>query len=134
MTTTNHHHRHHLALFSILAATVLSACQPGWVNPFVGTGGAGTTTSTSNDRAAALTYPTGVVAVPGGGFFVYDAGTCAIYRESAGTTTPYAGTPGTCGESGDEGPASAATLDNSPSVDPNTKSVLHGPGSDQPTP
>lgn len=134
MPTTTRRRGRPLAVFGILAAALLSACQPGWVNPFVGTGGAGTTTGASDDHAAALTYPTGVVAAPDGGFYVYDSGTCAIYREQAGTTTPIAGIPGTCGGTGDGGAATAATLDNSLAVDPNTEAVLHGPHNDVSTP
>jgi hypothetical protein len=118
-------------LFTVVA---LASCEAGWVNRFAGDGTAGTTTATVPDGQARFTYPTGIVAIPSGGFYIYDAAACAIYQESQGEISVYAGTPGTCGNSGDGGMATQAELDNSTSADPNTQSVVHGPGKDAPTP
>jgi len=128
------HHPIRQVVFGVVALLALTSCDAGWVNPFVGSGTNGTTNATVPDSQAELTTPTGVVAAPGGGFYEYDSTACAIYRESGGETSVFAGTPGTCGNTGDGGPANAATLDNSPSTDPATRTILRGPGSDAPTP
>ncbi len=121
------------AAFGVVAVLTLASCDPGWVNPFVGSGTAGTTTVTVPDAQAQLTTPTGVAAPPGGGFYVYDSTACAIYREQGRQTSVFAGTPGTCGNSGDGGAATSATLDNAPSHT-GGKTPLHGPGYDLETP
>lgn len=93
---------------------VAAACEPGWMNPLVGTGdGSGTTPGTEVVSAeASLQTPTAVAVRPGGGFYVYDSTACAIYQESgAGATSVYAGTPGSCGTSGDGGAAAEAQID-----------------------
>lgn len=98
-----------VAVLALLAA----ACQPGWVNPFVGTGdGSGTTPGVTEaaNFTVSLQQPTSVVAIPGGGFYVYDASACAIYRVMNEASTLYAGTPNSCGFSGDGGPATDAQL------------------------
>lgn len=134
LSSNRKHRPFWLVALGFFAIVALASCEAGWVNPFAGDGTAGTTTGTVADAQARFTDPTGVVAIPGGGFYVYDAATCAIYKESQGQTSLYAGTPGTCGYSGDGGAANAATLDNSPSVDPSARTSLHGPGHDSPTP
>lgn len=95
-------------------ALVAAACQPGWTDPLVGSGdGSGTTPGSSGvaKTEVALAKPTSVVAIPGGGFYVYDVDACAIYKQSNdGKTSLYAGTPGTCVNSGDGGPATEAAL------------------------
>jgi hypothetical protein len=132
---TNRHHRPFaLAALGLVAIAALASCEAGWVNPYAGSGSAGTTTDTVPAAQARFTDPTGVVANPGGGFYVYDAGTCTIYRESDGQVSVYAGTPGTCGDSGDGVQATTATLDNTMSVDTDARTAVHGPGHDTSTP
>ena len=90
-----------LAVVLVATTALLGACQPGWTGPFVGTGdGTGTVPGETNPPNAqvSLRNPRGVVA------------TCAIYQVAHDTTSVYAGTPGTCGDSGDNGPATAAHL------------------------
>jgi hypothetical protein len=128
------HHPFRIVALGLFAVVALASCEVGWINPLAGDGSAGTTTGTVADAQARFTDPTGVVAIPGGGFYVFDAATCAIYKESRGQTSVYAGTPGTCGDSGDGGPATSATLDNSPSFDGVARTSSHGPGTDTPTP
>lgn len=124
-----------LVALGMFAVVVLASCDPGWVNPIAGDGTAGVTTGMVAQAHARFTDPTGVVAIPGGGFYVYDAATCAIYRDdSQRQVSVYAGTPGTCGNSGDGGLATAATLDNSPAADSTTHTSLRGPGHDARTP
>ena len=102
-----------LAVVLVATTALLGACQPGWTGPFVGTGnGTGTVPGATNPPNAqvSLQNPRGVVAIPGGGFYVWDEAACAIYKVANDTTSVYAGTPGTCGDSGDNGPATAARL------------------------
>jgi hypothetical protein len=133
-TSLRKHRSSKLVALAVIAVAALAGCDAGWVGSLAGSGTAGTSTGTVVDSQAQFTAPTGVVAIPGGGFYVYDAATCAIYKESHGQTSVYAGTPGTCGYSGDGGSALDATLDSSPSTDPSTKTVLHGPNHDVATP
>lgn len=52
-----------------------------------------------------------VLAIPGGGFYIVDTGACEIDRiDTTGAKTVVAGT-GTCGFSGDGGPATSAKID-----------------------
>ena len=104
-----------LRIVALVATTALvAACQPGWTNPYVGSGdGTGSIPGATSPANAdvSLQTPTSVVAIPAGGFFVYDSTRCAIYRVSGSTTGLYAGTPGTCGDAGDGGPATQAEID-----------------------
>ncbi len=92
-------------------AALLAACKPGTVTTFVGTSdGSGTVPgATSPDPAGtSLDQPSAVVAIPGGGAYVYDRGRCQIY-EVHSTVSLFAGT-GTCGDTGDGGPALSAEI------------------------
>ncbi len=108
--------RLHVAVALFATTVLVAACEPGFVTTFAGTGNnSGTLPSATVSpvsSSARLQQPTSVVAVRGVGFYVYDATACAVYRvNNNGTTSLYAGTPGTCGDAGDGGPATNAQID-----------------------
>ena len=109
----------------VVAAAALvvtaGACQPGWVNAMIGSGdgtGAAPGTVGAPYQSASLQQPTGVASGPDGSVYVYDSGKCAVYRMSGDTLSLYAGTPGSCGNSGNGGPATSAQIDAGISVVP----------------
>ena len=92
-------------------AIVATACDPGKVTPTVGTGASGNTGDGGPATDATFQAPGGIVAIPGGGYYVVDDTACVIRKVDAdGTITTVAGT-GTCGYSGDGGPAMSAEID-----------------------
>ena len=100
-------------------ATVLAAAGLAAPGAWAGTGfaftAAGTSGGLSGDggpaTAAQLAFPSGVAALPGGGYLVADTSNHRIRHVGAdGTITTVAGTSE--GDSGDGGPATAAQLDN----------------------
>lgn len=102
---------------SALGVVVLcvAACDPGWVNPVVGTGdgsgilpGAGAVAVANED--VALASPLVISALSGGGLLVYENDSCTIMKVLKATTTRFAGT-GTCGHTGDGGPAIDAEIE-----------------------
>jgi len=106
----------------MLALVALSAaCQPGFVNPVVGSGPPGSTGDGGGALDATLTTPTKLAVAPDGDVAVVDASTCAIRRISGGTISTVAG-DGTCGYSGDGGPAVDAQ------IQPQPESISHGSG------
>lgn len=89
---------------------LVTACQPGALLPIAGTGTAGSSGDGGPATAATFRQPGGVLAVPEGGFYVVDGGACVIrHVDAAGTISTVAGN-GTCGYSGDHGPATAAAI------------------------
>ncbi len=89
---------------------VATACDPGKVTPVAGTGASGNTGDGGPATAATFQSPGGIAAIPGGGYYVAEAAACVIRKvDAAGTITTVAGT-GTCGNSGDGGPATAAEI------------------------
>ena len=101
-------HRSLIAAAAI--ALVASACIPGTVTPVAGTGAGGGTGDGGPATSATFAVPSGVLVIPGGGYYVTDASTCVIRKvDAAGTITTIAGT-GTCGDSGDGGPATTAKI------------------------
>lgn len=90
-----------------------AACDPGWVNPVVGTGdGTGTvpgTVAVANEQVK-LAAPEVISALPGGGLFVYDGTSCTIMKTLQDSTTRIAGS-GICGNTGDGGPAIDAEIE-----------------------
>ncbi len=91
-------------------ALVATACDPGKVTPVAGTGAAGSTGDGGPATSATFEKPAGVVAIPSGGYYVTDTTACVIRKiDAAGTITTIAGT-GTCGTTGDGGPATSAEI------------------------
>lgn len=86
-----------VAVATAALAAVLTACETGKVVPVAG-------------GDATFTHVGAVVAIPGGGQYVVDTGACVIRKvDLGGGVTTVAGT-GTCGYSGDGGPATAAQI------------------------
>ena len=110
-----------MVVAAVALVVTAGACQPGWVNAMIGSGdGSGTAPGTVGVpyASAALQQPTGVATGPDGSVYVYDAAECAVYRQSGDTLSLYAGTPGSCGNSGNGGPATSAQIDAGISVVP----------------
>ncbi|MBS1848191.1 MAG: hypothetical protein JST73_07920 [Actinobacteria bacterium] len=91
---------------------VAAACQAGWTGPALGTGdGSGPApgqTGVSN-TAVAMAQPGATLDLGARGVLTYDQSNCDIYLSTSSTTTLFAG-DGTCGDSGDDGPATAASI------------------------
>jgi hypothetical protein len=88
-----------------------TGCNAGVLLPLAGDGSSGNTGDAGPATQAQLVTPGATVAIPGGGFYVLDESSCVIRKvDGAATITNVAGT-GTCGESGDGGPATAAQID-----------------------
>jgi hypothetical protein len=108
--------KRNLGLGAALALLVGLAvgCDPGWTNPVVGSGdGSGSVPGDPPGVAAAgvaLGSPWALTDLGSRGYLVYDGANCTIMRVAGGTATRYAGN-GTCGDSGDGGPASAAEIE-----------------------
>ena len=122
------------AALGLVALLALASCQAGWVSPITGDGTAGTTTGTVADAQAQLTDPTGVVAIPGGGFYVYDAAACAIYKDSMVRPRSTQARPGRAAtvETAVGPPRRRSTT--RLSGDPVAKTSVHGHGRDSSTP
>ncbi|HET8931535.1 MAG TPA: hypothetical protein VFN21_12820 [Acidimicrobiales bacterium] len=99
------------ALAIVVAACV--GCDPGWVNPVLGSGdGSGSVPGDPPGVAVAdvaLGSPSSLLDLGARGFLVYDGDACMIVLVAKGHATRFAGT-GTCGESGDGGPATSAQI------------------------
>ena len=97
------------AVVAVLALVAV-ACEPGKTNPVAGTGTSGNTGDGGPATSATFETPGGIAAIPGGGYYVVDDTACVIRKvDAAGTITTIAGT-GTCGYTGDGGPATAAQI------------------------
>ncbi|HET8929580.1 MAG TPA: hypothetical protein VFN21_02875 [Acidimicrobiales bacterium] len=99
------------ALISVVA--LAAACDPGWTSASLGTGDGSGTVPGSVDVPAAdvsLVQASATVDLGVRGYLTYDAASCRIYRTVGGSTTLFAGN-GTCGNSGDGGPATEASID-----------------------
>ena len=89
----------------------------GIISTVAGTGTTGLSGDGGPATAAQLNTPSGVAALPDGGFLILDRGNDRVRRVAAdGTISTVAGT--TAGFSGDGGPATAAQLDNPQRVEP----------------
>ncbi|HET8931536.1 MAG TPA: hypothetical protein VFN21_12825 [Acidimicrobiales bacterium] len=99
------------ALAMVVAACV--GCEPGWINPVLGSGdGSGSVPGDPPGVAAAdvaLGSPWAMTDLGARGYLAYEGDDCTIMRVADGHATRYAG-DGTCGESGDGGPAADAQL------------------------
>jgi hypothetical protein len=99
----------------MVLALVATACQPGWASHVAGTGTLADTGDGGLATNASVGYSTALLAPPGGGFYLTEAFKCVIRKvDSAGVIHRFAGT-GTCGDTGDGGPATSAEID--PDVD-----------------
>jgi hypothetical protein len=95
----------------VALVALATGCNAGVLLPLAGDGSSGNTGDAGPATQAQLVTPGATVAVPGGGFYALDESSCVIRKvDGAGTITTVAGT-GTCGESGDGGPATAAEID-----------------------
>lgn len=98
----------------LVSALILASCDPGWVNPIAGKGeGTGTppATTPTPEAQVTMTAPGQVAVSPlDDSVYVYDTTNCTISRIAAGQVTLVAGTTGTCGNTGDGGPALSATI------------------------
>ncbi|MBI5479493.1 MAG: hypothetical protein HY906_11585, partial [Deltaproteobacteria bacterium] len=88
------------------------SCQRG----FGGDGGPAT--------SAQLAYPTDIAALTDGSYVIADLDNCVVRRIASGTISTVAGVHGSCGASGDGGPATSATLQPIGVVAANDGSVL----------
>ncbi len=105
-----------------------TGCNAGVLLPLAGDGSSGNTGDAGPATQAQLVTPGATVAVPGGGFYVLDDASCVIRKvDGAGTITTVAGT-GTCGETGDGGPATAAEIDPGSTVGAHEQLALDGAG------
>ncbi len=108
-----------LAAIAAIISLIAVGCDPGHITTMAGTGTSGYTGDGGAATAATLNDPSSLVAIPGGGFYVLDQSGCVIRKvDASGTITTIAGT-GSCGYSGDGGPATAAKID--------SRSILSGP-------
>jgi hypothetical protein len=101
-----------VGFFAIGAITVLlfTACNTGFVTSLAGNGTSGNSGDGGPATSASFEQPGGLVVLPDGSYDVVDQGACVIRHVSAsGTISTIAGT-GTCGYSGDGGPATAAQI------------------------
>src|SRR5262245_54257441 len=99
-----------LGAVAALTVLVLTACNPGGVTSVAGNGTAGNSGDGGAATDAGLQLPGSIVARPDGSYDVVDMTACVIRHVSAsGTISTIAGT-GTCGYSGDGGPATAAQI------------------------
>ena len=96
----------------VVVVALAAACDPGWVNPVAGTGdGSGTPAGSVDvpDDQVALGTPLTMVDLGARGFLVYDDDDCTIVLIAQGSAQRYAGN-GTCGYTGDDGPATDAAI------------------------
>lgn len=102
--------RYKLFVLSSLVALLATACDSGLITAIAGTGSAGNSGDGGPAISATFEQPGGIVVIPGGGYYVVDQAACVIRRvASNGTIATIAGT-GTCGYSGDGGPATSAQI------------------------
>ena len=86
------------------------ACNPGATTPVAGNGAAGNSGDGGAAIEASMQQPGGLTVLPDGGFVVVDAVACVIRKVDAeGNISTIAGN-GTCGFSGDGGPATSAEI------------------------
>ena len=84
----------------------------GIITTIAGTGTSGNSADNIPATSAQLSHPYAVVPLSSGSYYIVDAGNCKIRLVSIdGTITTYAGT-GSCGYSGDNGPATSGQLSN----------------------
>jgi hypothetical protein len=90
---------------------VLTGCQAvGSIAVVAGTGVEGTTGDGGPAVNAEIAEPEAVAAIPGGGFYIADHLACVIRKvDATGVISTVAGN-GTCGYTGDGGPATAAEI------------------------
>jgi hypothetical protein len=94
-----------------LGALAFSACQPGWINPLAGTGQAGSTGDGGPAVDATFQQPGHIVYEQStGAYYVVDGGACVIRKVAPGGTISTVAGNGTCGYSGDGGPATEAQI------------------------
>lgn len=99
------------ALGAGLCAIALVACDPGAVSNLVGDGTSGNTGDGGPAVDAKMITPASIALAPDGSYYVVDTTACVIRRvDSNKQITTVAGT-GTCGFSGDGGPATSAMID-----------------------
>ena len=93
---------------------VVRKVSNGVITTFAGTAGVGSFGYSGDNgpaTGATLRGPTGVAVDTAGNVYIADAGNNVIREVSSGVITTFAGTKGTIGYSGDNGPAIGATFD-----------------------
>ena len=94
-----------------VCALAVTACQPGWVNPVVGTGPAGSSGDGGVAADATMQQPGSIVYEKStGAYYVVDNAACVIRKVAADHTISTVAGNGTCGYSGDGGPATEAEI------------------------
>jgi sugar lactone lactonase YvrE len=95
-----------------LVALVSSACEPGWTNPLAGTGLAGSSGDGGAAVDATFLQPRSIVFEHAtGAYYVVDNEACVVRRADRDGTIATVVGDGTCGYSGDGGPATHARID-----------------------
>lgn len=98
----------YLGILGILVL-VAGACDPGFSINVAGNGSYGQPT-TGPAVEASFSGPASVVATPDGGFDFVDVGTCRVFHVGEDKMLSVLAGNGICGFSGDDGPASEASL------------------------
>jgi sugar lactone lactonase YvrE len=80
------------------------------ISTVAGTGTCASSTSGGPATSVNLDVPLGVALDPAGNLYVSASQACVVWKVSSGQATPFAGSPGVCGLSGVNGPASAAEI------------------------
>ena len=95
-----------------VAAVLVAACDPGFVTPIAGSGnGSGTPGANGPEAQAAFVAPGSVAVSPvDDSVYVVDTTECTISRIANGQVSLVAGVPGSCGDTGDGGPATSAEI------------------------
>ncbi len=95
-----------------VAMLVVAACDPGFVTPIAGSGnGSGTPGANGPEAQAAFVAPGSVAVSPvDDSVYVVDTTECTISRIANGQVSLVAGVPGSCGDTGDGGPATSAEI------------------------
>ena len=97
-------------LGAVACAAVIAACDPGATKAVIGTGSAAYAGDGAAAASASMVVPAKVVAAADSSYYVVDVAACVIRKvDPNGDISTIAGT-GTCGYSGDGGPATAAEI------------------------
>ena len=92
----------------VVIAAVATACQAGMLTASIGTGTAGNTGDGKLGTVAQMVTPESIAPIPGGGYYVLDIGVCVIRKLAPNAVMSTVAGTGTCGFSGDGGPAHQA--------------------------
>ncbi|MCK9364848.1 MAG: hypothetical protein M0P74_14775 [Syntrophales bacterium] len=100
-----------LIFFAIFATAIPSHAAPGYISTVAGDGTAAYSGDSGPATSASLNYPSGVAIDPNGNIYIADTTNCIIRKVTpGGVISTVAGTPNACGNLGDNGLATLATL------------------------